>query len=75
LGAYIVIVAEHVTNYKERKRQSAWMPNSCTSNNNKKSHTHSLTINHITIFIPKIDKKQNISIEWVTALYRMKKLQ
>ena len=52
-------------------RLATSMSNSRTSN--KKSPTHSLTINHTTVFVPKIKtKKQNIFIEWVIDLYRIK---
>ena len=39
-------------------RQTASMSNSRPSNNNRKSPPHSLTINHITAFVLKINKKQ-----------------
>jgi len=47
-------------------RLAASMSNSRTSNINKKSPTHWLTINHIAVLVPKI------FIEWVIALYGIK---
>ena len=48
------------------------MSNTRTSNNDKKSPTHRLTINYITVIVPKINKKQHILIECAIALYRIK---
>ena len=57
---------------KKNTRTTASISKLPTSNNNKKSPTYSLTINHITVFVLKINKKQNMFIEWVIAMYRIK---